>query len=323
MVRPRRREVRRLCVPGPDRGPTAVTLGDYAGSVFAQIANLEAVNAVGESEEPSESSLTSRVAKLPEMEVPARHELPTSAQVDPDIDDYAEMPDLAPPDDDDEPEKPVTKPSYSSAVRGPAVYVDVQSGQVATRIVPGRKYQMTQSKINQQNKAIKDDMEIVSLFTHVSGEEINVLPSAEEPEFLEVEWTADTGATVHVADKESLPFHTVRPSAGSRLGQNFQAAGGKLIANEGEINVIMLPPDVEEGIELSACVQCAKVTRPLLSISKITESGKLKFVCEKDDAKIIDRSGKILAVFKRKGGLYTTTMRIRNPRFQPFTRPAP
>ena len=65
VVRPRRREVRRLCVPGPDRGPTAVTLGDYAGSVFAQIANLEAVNAVGESEEPSESSLTSRVAKFP------------------------------------------------------------------------------------------------------------------------------------------------------------------------------------------------------------------------------------------------------------------
>ena len=81
---------------------------------------------------------------------------------------------------------------------------------------------------------------------------------------------------------------------------------------------------MDEGIELSACVQCAKVTRPLLSITKLTESGKLKFICDKDDAKIVDRSGNILALFKRKGGLYTATMKVRNPKFQqPFTRQAP
>ena len=182
------------------------------------------------------------------MEIPTQSELPTTAQVDPDVIDYAMMPELVPSDDElvkradasdneDDTQKFTEKHSYS-AVCKPAVYVDATSGQTVTRLVPGREYKMMQPKDN----VPKDNVETVSLFTHVPGEEINVLPIAEEPEFLEVEWTADTGATVHVADKESLPFHTVRPSAGSRARQNVEAAGGKLIANEGEINVIMLPP---------------------------------------------------------------------------------
>ena len=234
-------------------------------------------------------------------------------------DEYEGMLDMYVSDDEEEVQRPERcMPSYADMAKDnneQMKLVDVQTGKLAKRVVPGRKYQF-------QKQAVKPKVEL-NLFTHVVGDELNVLPNAQEPEFVEVEMTADTGATVHALDKSDLPFHTMRPSAGSKVQQHFQAAGGKLIPNEGEIDVVMVPPDVDSGIELSACFQCAKVTRPLLSITKITESGKLKFVCEKDDAKIVDLNGKVLAVFKRKGGLYTTVMNIRNPRFQPFQRQDP
>ena len=60
--------------------------------------------------------------------------------------------------------------------------------------------------------------------------EINAL--AQEPEFIDVEMTLGTGATVHAADRADLPCHLVGESPGSLARQQFQAAGGKLIAIE-------------------------------------------------------------------------------------------
>ncbi len=95
---------------------------------------------------------------------------------------------------------------------------------------------------------------------------------------------------------------------------------GKLIENEGQAHVVMM---AEDGItELGATVQIAKVTRPLLSISKITENGTMHVLCTKDDAKLIEvRTGKVLATFRKKNGLYVAMMRVRNPRWQGFARP--
>jgi hypothetical protein len=44
-------------------------------------------------------------------------------------------------------------------------------------------------------------------------------------------------------------------------------------------------------------------------------------LCKKDEAPVLDETGKVIARFGRKGGLYTAIMRVRNPRFQPFPRP--
>ena len=157
----------------------------------------------------------------------------------------------------------------------------------------------------------------ISLFTPI--EELNVLPTA-EPEYLEVEMTLDTGATVHAMDIIDLPGFTVLESPGSKAGQKFQAAGGKLIDNEGQVLLHMLAPGMTA--ELVCNVQIAKVTRPLLSVTKMTESGKVTVVCDKDKALVLDEKKQTVAVFEKSGGLYTAMMRIRNPRFQPFGRPA-
>jgi hypothetical protein len=150
-------------------------------------------------------------------------------------------------------------------------------------------------------------------------QELNALPEMQEPEFIEVEMTLDTGATVHAADRVDLPCHVIEESPGSLAGQHFQAAGGKLIANEGQAVVEMLAPGMD--CELVCTIQIAKVTRPLLSVTKMTESGKINVLCKKDVALVLDEKNNVLATFKKKGGLYTAIMRVRNPRFQPFARP--
>ena len=81
----------------------------------------------------------------------------------------------------------------------------------------------------------------------------------------------------------------------------------------------MLAPDIDS--ELACNIQIAKVTRPLLSVAKMTESGKISVLCKKDEALVLDEESKVLARFTRKGGLYTAIMKVRNHRFQPFMRP--
>ena len=75
--------------------------------------------------------------------------------------------------------------------------------------------------------------------------------------------------------------------------------------------------------ELLSCFQVAKVTRPLLSVSRMTESGKIHVLCKRDEALVRDENDKVLARFERNNGLYACMMKVRNPRFQPFTRQAP
>ena len=151
-------------------------------------------------------------------------------------------------------------------------------------------------------------------------QELNVLPG-EEPEYLEVEMTLDTGATVHAADRVDFPGCVVEESAGSRAGQNFQTAGGKLIPNEGQALINMIAPG---GIELAMTMQIAKITRPLLSVTKMTEGGEISVLCKKDVALVLDGQNRTLATFHRKGGLYVCMMKYKNPRHQQpegFVRP--
>ena len=149
------------------------------------------------------------------------------------------------------------------------------------------------------------------------NEEVNALPD-QEPEFIETEMTLDTGATVHAADRLDLPGHEVSESAGSRAGQKFGCAGGKLISNEGECKVLMVAPGRIE-CEIDTTIQIAKITRPLLSVTQMTKNGDISVLCKKDEALVLDAHDRILVVFQRKGGLYVAKMKVRNPKYKaPF-----
>ena len=70
------------------------------------------------------------------------------------------------------------------------------------------------------------------------------------------------------------------------------------------------------------CFQAAKVSRPLISASKMTEMGELHVLCKKDEALVVNSDGTTVARFKRRGRFYVAMMKIRNQRFRKFLRPA-
>ena len=164
--------------------------------------------------------------------------------------------------------------------------------------------------------------ETVYNFFGLDGEKQEELHALEEPEYYEVEVTLDTGASTHAANRIDFPGYKVEESPGSRAGQQFGCAGGTNLVNEGQMTIDMVSP--LEGTEIGLCTQVTKVTRPLLSVSKMTEDGKLDVLCTKDRAVVRDQKGKVVATFPKKHGLYVCMMKVRNPRFQnsePFTRP--
>ena len=275
--------------------------------------NLNVVSAVKmESGEPSESPLKSRAAKLLRSRDP---------------------PELDLSDDEDEPVNHRGAPPEGYGHRMQwrrAKLVDAETEETVSKPEPGRwlkKIVSTDSKVQSVVKDLmethrKDPPQVINLFESIP-DQLNSLPQVQEPEYLDIEFTLDTGASVHAIDALDLPGFTIRESAGSRRKQNFQAAGGKLIPNEGETDVFFLSNATDGPCELMACMQIAKVTRPLLSVSKITEGNRLKVLCDHEAAYIMNLQGKVLARFGRNGGLYTAVLKVKNPKFKPFTRPAP
>jgi len=160
----------------------------------------------------------------------------------------------------------------------------------------------------------------VNLF--FADEQVNSLPVATEPEWLEVECCLDTGSSVHAINRLEIPGCDIVESPGSRAGQQFQAAGGSLIDNEGHALLVLVPPDADTKSPVSINMQVAKVTRPLISVPKLTEGDRLRVVCKEAEALVQTPTGQLVARFKKKGGLYVCLMRIKNPKWTPFTRPA-
>ena len=83
----------------------------------------------------------------------------------------------------------------------------------------------------------------------------------------------------------------------------------------------MEPPNCNR-VQLQVCFQVAKVSRPLMSVSKLTEMGELQVLCKNDEAVVVTNQGATVARFARRGGFYVAMMKVKNPRFQPFRRQA-
>jgi hypothetical protein len=160
----------------------------------------------------------------------------------------------------------------------------------------------------------------VNLF--FADEEVNALPVAVEPEWLEIECCLDTGSSVHAINRLEIPGCEIKESPGSRAGQQFQAAGGSLIDNEGQALLALLLPDADTKAPVTINMQVAKVTRPLISVPELTEGDKLRVVCKEREALVETPTGELVARFKEKGGLYVCVMRVGNPKWSPFTGPA-
>ena len=109
-------------------------------------------------------------------------------------------------------------------------------------------------------------------------------------------------------------MYNVAESAGSKVGQHFVAAGGARIPNEGQFKLRLRSggPAKGEGKDIESTFQVAKVTRPLWSVGRICDEGfSINFT--QVEAVVVDKSGKAVCKFHRKGGLYVADLHLKNP----------
>ena len=164
---------------------------------------------------------------------------------------------------------------------------------------------------------VMNDVDSKTMLNLLEVDEKELLTACgEQPEFLSLEVCLDSGAGDHVLAKLDVPGYTIEPSPGSKAGLHFVAAGGKRIPMEGQVNARFSTGD---GGEFVSCFQVAAVTRPLWSVGRICDRGYTAVFTDRD-AKILDKEGVTVCYFKREGGLYLGTMRMRNPNHQDFRR---
>ena len=115
-----------------------------------------------------------------------------------------------------------------------------------------------------------------------------------------VELLVDSGAVDNVGDPRAFPEYKLRESDGSRNGLHYLAANNGKIRNEGELNLSCRSDD---GMPFKLKMQGAAVSRPILSVIRLTESGK-DVVFKKNGGIIRDPETGVTARFKRKNGIY-------------------
>ena len=169
------------------------------------------------------------------------------------------------------------------------------------------------------------NLDVACAFLDAEDVELNVHEADSNVEFLEsnFEVALDSGAGDHVSSGAEAPAFAVEESPGSRARQHFLGAGGHRMPNQGQMKLDLRAENGKRGRDLKVIFQVAKVTRPLMSVSKICDAGlAVKFT--KDLALVIDAKDNEVCRFQRRGGLYVASMKMRNPSFKPeqrFTRP--
>ena len=103
--------------------------------------------------------------------------------------------------------------------------------------------------------------------------EINIVDTRhwrrDEGEYIRIRAAMDSGTLDCVGPTSMLPGIEVTESEGSKSGQHYGSAMGHRCPNLGEQNFVGLLQDGAAGFN----IQMADITRPLLSVGKITDMG--------------------------------------------------
>ena len=178
----------------------------------------------------------------------------------------------------------------------------------------------TREEESMEQSSVQEDprpIDTTIAFLDTDDVEVNVNESDADKEFLDdtLEVAIDSGAGDHVANgEEAAAAYTIEESPGSLIGQHFTGAGGHRMKNMGQLRLHLRADNGKKGRDIKTTFQVAKVTRPLMSVSKICDAGLwIKFT--QNLAIIMDQNDKEVCRFIRRGGLYIARMKIRNPRF--------
>ena len=119
----------------------------------------------------------------------------------------------------------------------------------------------------------------------------------------------DSGASDHVANKAAAPHVPIKPSVGSIKGQNFIAANGDRVPNEGEQELHVV---TEEGATSNMVVQVTDVKKPLFSVTKLCDRGN-RVIFGRGGGVIHNLATNRLTPFRRKGGVYMIDLWVQPP----------
>ena len=122
-----------------------------------------------------------------------------------------------------------------------------------------------------------------------------------------VEAVVDSGAEASVADPGDLPGE-LRESAMSKAKQSYMAANRSEIPNLGEKDVSFR---TDEGFNCGIPFQCAKVAKPLIAATQLTEAGN-DVIFSKKYGKIVNMDTKREIKLIRRGGVYILRMWVKD-----------
>jgi len=194
---------------------------------------------------------------------------------------------------------------------------ETQQGRPSPAMVPT-------TRLQSQNRWLRnaDMMDENGICVSVDYAEGNINGTEDE---IELTVALDSGAVDHVLASEHLPSSAeIRDVTGNRIGKTFVAANGQPMRTFGEVII-----ECEDaGGKSAASFAVTEVSRALQSVSRICDQD-LEVLFTKREAKVRDpKTGKFVATYPRKGGLYTRTVKARagrkpdaRPRASPFTRP--
>jgi hypothetical protein len=151
----------------------------------------------------------------------------------------------------------------------------------------------------------QEELHVCGLETEDRGNDDDVLELGEQYT-LHVEATLDSGASHSVAPHTAAPGVKVNESEGSKRGQHYVAAGGQRIPNIGEQTIKF---KTKEGKRSSLKWQNAEVSKPLLSISHICDSGH-EVTFTKTGGMITNSESGRTTTFRRKNNVYVLDMLI-------------
>jgi len=124
-----------------------------------------------------------------------------------------------------------------------------------------------------------------------------------------VEFLVGSGAVETVCDPSAFPEYSVTPSDGSRAGTHYVSASGTRIPNLGEQRLVAA---TEEGMPCKIRIQSAKVSRPILSVRKLVESGREVHFDDKCGTIRNKKTGQSTTIRKRRG-IYMLGMWLKTP----------
>ena len=116
---------------------------------------------------------------------------------------------------------------------------------------------------------LQDVMAPVNILTTRDSDSIYVTGEAWQD--MEFEVALDSGSVVHVCSLEDCKGYKLGESPGSRRGQEFSMGDGGTIPNLGQATLNLT--DAGADRDLQSTFQIAAVTRPLMSVGKICDTG--------------------------------------------------